>query len=160
MFNFFPNRFEYEVDYVSSSEFRLPGKQKMRRTIDCEKLSIFLSFGDGENSDWYSVFNNAFLEQEALYVCKNQEDIMEKFAEAKSYEKVATANGSPFTWSEGESLDEMMKPDRVKQIKEDHENRLKRMKSKSQINPLRPNAEPIDIDDLYGQAKVCLACHK
>ncbi len=98
--NFFPNRFEYEVDYVSSSEFRLPGKQKMRRTIDCEKLSIFLSFGDGENSDWYSVFNNAFLEQEALYVCKNQEDIMEKFAEAKT-----EIDGWEEMWSNSKIID-------------------------------------------------------
>ena len=28
------------------------------------------------------------------------------------------------------------------------------------INPLRPKSEPIDIDDLYGQQKMCLACHK
>ena len=84
----------------------------------------------------------------------------EAFEEAKSYEKEATASGSPFTWSEGESLDEMMMPERVKQIRADHENRLKRMKLKTQINPLRPNNEPIDIDDLYGQAKVCLSCHK
>ena len=33
--------------------------------------------------------------------------------------------------------------------------------AKGQVSiPLRPDAEPIDIDDLYGQAKVCLACHK
>ena len=38
--------------------------------------------------------------------------------------------------------------------------RLNRMHAKLQRNPLRPDAEPIDIDDLYGQAKVCLACHK
>ena len=34
------------------------------------------------------------------------------------------------------------------------------MRGKLQVNPLRPDAEPIDIDDLYGKAKVCLACHK
>ena len=33
-------------------------------------------------------------------------------------------------------------------------------KSKKVINPLRPNEEPVDIDELYGQSKVCLACHK
>ena len=35
-----------------------------------------------------------------------------------------------------------------------------RMRGKRQTNPLRPDAEPLDIDDLYGQAKVCVACHK
>jgi hypothetical protein len=29
-----------------------------------------------------------------------------------------------------------------------------------QPNPLRNNVEPLDIDELYGQGKVCLACHK
>ena len=82
------------------------------------------------------------------------------FEEAKRYEKTAIAHGSPFTWSQGESLDELAQPDRMAQIEEDYQRRLDRMKDKVQINPLRPEAEPLDIDDLYGQAKVCLACHK
>ena len=80
--------------------------------------------------------------------------------EAKSYEKSALDQGSPFTWSQGESLDEMMKPERVAIIEADHAKRITRMKAKAQPNPLKPNQEPLDIDDLYGQSKVCLACHK
>lgn len=83
----------------------------------------------------------------------------EAFAEAKAYEKLAVDGGSPFTWSQGESLDDLSKPGRVVQIKEDHQRRLQRMRAKHQRNPLRPD-EPIDIDDLYGKAKVCLECHK
>ena len=82
------------------------------------------------------------------------------FEEAKSYEKNAIDHGSPFTWSKGESLEQIAHPERVKQIKEDHRQRLERARRQFQDNPLRPDAEPIDIDDLYGQAKVCLACHK
>ncbi len=82
------------------------------------------------------------------------------FEEAKSYEKNALEHGSPFTWSYGESLMELSKPERVEQIRTEHQQRLERMRGKRQINPLRPDVEPIDIDDLYGQAKVCLACHK
>ncbi len=82
------------------------------------------------------------------------------FEEAKTYEKNAVDHGSPFTWSQGESLDELSKPKRINQIKQDHEQRLSRMRLKVQPNPLRPDREPIDIDDLYGKAKVCLACHK
>ena len=82
------------------------------------------------------------------------------FEEAKSYEKTAIEHGSPFTWSQGESLDELARPERVAQIREEHQRRLERMRSKTQINPLRPDSEPLDIDDLYGQSKVCLACHK
>ena len=84
----------------------------------------------------------------------------EYFEEAKRYEKDALDHGSPFTWSQGESLSELAKPERVSQIEKEHLRRLERLRSKRQINPLRPDAEPIDIDDLYGKAKVCLACHK
>ena len=82
------------------------------------------------------------------------------FEEAKRYEKTAVEGGSPFTWSAGESLSELEQPERVQQIEEDHEKRLQRLQSKRIINPLRPDFEPIDIDDLYGQAKVCISCHK
>ena len=84
----------------------------------------------------------------------------EAFEEAKAYEKTAVEHGSPFTWSQGESLVELERPKRVEQIRLDHQRRLARMRAKLQPNPLRPDAEPLDIDDLYGQAKVCLACHK
>ena len=82
------------------------------------------------------------------------------FEEAKRYEKTALEDGSPFTWSRGESLDELARPERKSQIREEHQLRLNRMRGKRQTNPLRPDAEPLDIDDLYGQAKVCVACHK
>lgn len=84
----------------------------------------------------------------------------EAFEEAKAYEKDAIAHGSPFTWSQGESLEELERPERTNQIIQDHEKRLESMRSKYQSNPLRPEGEPLDIDDLYGKAKVCLACHK
>lgn len=84
----------------------------------------------------------------------------EAFDDAKRYEKVAVENGSPFTWSEGESLDELVKPERIKTIKEDYKKRLEQMESRKVVNPLRPNSESIDLDELYGNDKVCLACHK
>ncbi|MGI9374201.1 MAG: phosphoadenosine phosphosulfate reductase family protein [Hyphomicrobiales bacterium] len=82
------------------------------------------------------------------------------FEEAKSYEKNAVDHGSPFTWSQGESLEELEQPERVSQIRHEHERRLRRLRTKIQPNPLRSDSEPIDIDDLYGQAKMCIACHK
>ncbi|MEQ8435416.1 MAG: phosphoadenosine phosphosulfate reductase family protein [Oceanicaulis sp.] len=83
----------------------------------------------------------------------------EAFEEARRYEKNAVDHGSPFTWSQGESLDDLAAPERIDQIKADHQRRLDRMRAKVQANPLRPD-EAVDIDDLYGQAKVCIACHK
>lgn len=84
----------------------------------------------------------------------------EAFKEAKAYEKDALEHGSPFTWSQGESLDDLTKPERVRQIKEDFEKRLLKIKSRKRQNPLRPDAELIDVDDVYGQPKFCVACHK
>ena len=92
--------------------------------------------------------------------CGLREQHPQAFEEAKAYEKDAVTHGSPFTWTEGESLEELEQPERVVQIKQDHEQRLLRIQSKVQPNPLRPGREPLDIDDLYGKAKVCLACHK
>jgi hypothetical protein len=100
-----------------------------------------------------------FFQQKIEWV-RLKEQHPEAFEEAKSYEKTAVENGSPFTWSQGESLEELEQPERTNEIRQEHERRLARNRSKVQINPLRSNNEPLDIDDLYGQAKVCLACHK
>jgi hypothetical protein len=100
-----------------------------------------------------------FFQQKIEWV-RLKEHHPEAFEEAKRYEKTAVNNGSPFTWSHGESLDELIQPERVTEIRADHERRVERLRAKTQPNPLRSNLEPIDIDELYGQAKVCLACHK
>ena len=84
----------------------------------------------------------------------------EAFEEAKRYEKTALEHGSPFTWSQGESLTDLEQPERQQEIREEYEKRLIRTRAKLQINPLRPQ-QPVDIDDVYGSvAKACLTCHK
>jgi len=100
-----------------------------------------------------------FFQQKIEWV-RLKEQHPDAFEEAKAYEKDAVNNGSPFTWSQGESLEELEQPERVDQIKREHQQRLSRMRTKVQINPLRSDSEPVDIDDVYGQAKACLACHK
>ena len=82
------------------------------------------------------------------------------FEEAKRYEKSAVEHGSPFTWSQGESLEELARPNRVAEIRADHERRLARLQRNTLMNPLRQEFEPIDIDVIYGQAKSCITCHK
>ena len=84
----------------------------------------------------------------------------EDFKKAKSMEKNALDHGSPFTWCENDSLEELSKPERIKQIKADHQKKLELQRQKRKINPLRPDDGLIDFDELYGQQKVCLACHK
>lgn len=87
----------------------------------------------------------------------------EAFEEAKTYEKSAMSHGSPFTWSHGEALTELEKPQRVIQIKADFEARKLRDRPR-QPNPLRPEpSENLDIDELYLEDEgggACLVCHK
>ena len=100
-----------------------------------------------------------FFQQKIEWVRLMQEH-PEAFEEAKSYEKTALEHGSPFTWSQGESLVQLSSPERAQEIREEHLKRLARLRSKVRSNPLRSDCEPLDIDDIYGQAKVCIACHK
>lgn len=81
------------------------------------------------------------------------------FEEAKSYEKNALEHGSPFTWSHGESLDELARPERLEQIKRDHAKRVERLKSRRPLNILAGEAAE-DLDEVYGTSKLCVTCHK
>ena len=83
----------------------------------------------------------------------------EAFEYAKELEALSSSNGITFTWSEGESLIQLEKPSRVKQIQENHEKRRLRELKKRKVNPLDP-AEYLDDDELFGQGKYCLTCHK
>ena len=84
----------------------------------------------------------------------------EAFEEAKRYEKTAMEHGSPFTWSQGESLADLEKPERQEEIRANHKRRHERALARRQANPLRPDA-PLDLDDVYGSTgKACLVCHK
>ena len=84
----------------------------------------------------------------------------EAFENAKRMEKTALDNGSPFTWCQSESLIELSKPERVAQIKADHQKKIEAAAKKRKINPLRPDDGKVDFDEIYGNQKVCLACHK
>jgi hypothetical protein len=84
----------------------------------------------------------------------------EAFEEARRYEKNAMDHGSPFTWTEGETLDTLTSPERAAQIEKDYQERVLKAKKNQAVNPLRNETSEIDLDDLYGKPRVCLACHK
>ena len=87
----------------------------------------------------------------------------EAFEEAKRYEKTALEHGSPFTWSDHESLAELERPKRTAEIEADYEVRLARERARRLKNPLRVGLEDIEIDEAYGTAEVaasCIICHK
>jgi 3'-phosphoadenosine 5'-phosphosulfate sulfotransferase (PAPS reductase)/FAD synthetase len=91
----------------------------------------------------------------------------EAFEEAKTYEKTAIKHGSPFTWTHGESLDQLENSDRTAQIEADYAARVAREKARQMDNPLRigigPSETIVDVDELYGEDEgggACLICHK
>jgi len=99
-----------------------------------------------------------FFQQKIEWVRLNERH-PDRFQEAQAYEKTALKNGSPFTWSEGESLVELIRPERVAEIRADHERRLEKQRRSVRPNSLRPNATP-DIEELYADAGSCVVCHK
>lgn len=88
----------------------------------------------------------------------------DKFEEAMRYEKIASENDSPFTWSQGESLVELSRPERIAEIKADYEKRKARELAKRPVNPLRVGIPiVVDMDDLYGADEgngACSVCTK
>ncbi|KZC99936.1 MULTISPECIES: phosphoadenosine phosphosulfate reductase family protein [unclassified Thalassospira] len=155
---------EYREGYSSKHErlkVRLPFKEAGIDKPGVIDLLDASGLGLPKYYDWRSRSGCTFcFYQQKIEWVRLKEQHPDAFEEAKSYEKDAVENGSPFTWSQGESLEEMMQPQRIKQIKQDYQKRLERAKLRHQINPLRLNDEEIDIDDIFGQSKGCLTCHK
>jgi len=104
-----------------------------------------------------------FFQQKIEWV-RLREQHPEDYEKAKELEKDALDHGSPFTWSKGESLWDMEKPERIAEIKAEYEIRRARLRKSIPINPLRPIKEcSDDIDDIYGVDEgggACVVCHK
>jgi 3'-phosphoadenosine 5'-phosphosulfate sulfotransferase (PAPS reductase)/FAD synthetase len=102
-----------------------------------------------------------FFQQKIEWV-RLAENHPDRFAEAVNYEKTALRDGSPFTWSQGESLSELIEPKRIAQIKADYEKRRERLLRNRRLNPLSASNEKT-IDDVYGIDEAsgsCVICHK
>lgn len=101
-----------------------------------------------------------FFQQKIEWV-RLMEEHPEAFEEARAYEKTAEEHGSPFTWSDGESLDDLAKPERVEAIKADYEQRRARAMRAVRPNPLSARSEP-SIDEIFGvsEGNSCVVCHK
>lgn len=155
---------EYRAGYQSRKEkllVRLPFKDANIDKAGVMEILEGSGMGLPEYYSWRtrSGCTFCFFQQKIEWV-RLRERHPEAFEQAKRYEKTALAHGSPFTWSQGESLAELEQPERQEQIKSDHERRLRRVRARQQANPLRPDM-PLDVDDVYGGiAKACLTCHK
>ena len=82
----------------------------------------------------------------------------ELFELAKEYEKFNTETGERFTWSQGESLEELSRPERIAQIKASTE---QAKASKKNEKPNRRLIEILtDLHDDEDDEEPCLICHK
>jgi 3'-phosphoadenosine 5'-phosphosulfate sulfotransferase (PAPS reductase)/FAD synthetase len=119
--------------------------------------------GEPAYYDWRSRSGCTFcFYQQKIEWVRLAENHPERFEEAVAYEKTALNDGSPFTWSQGESLTELINPKRVEQIKLDYEQRRERLRRSRRINPLSART-PDSVDDAYGIDEAtggCVICHK
>lgn len=133
--------------------------------IDKQGVNELLSQSDVGEPAYYQWRSRSgctfcFFQQKIEWV-RLAENHPDRFAEAMEYEKTALRDGSPFTWSQGESLVELIAPERVAQIKADYELRRARLMKKRARNPLAEPSE--DVDDIYNideASSSCLICHK
>ena len=155
---------EYREGYSSKHErliIKLPFKEDGINKAGVIELLEGSGLGMPRYYDWRSRSGCTFcFFQQKIEWVRLKENHPDAYEEAKAYEKTAVEQGSPFTWSRGESLSDLEQEDRIAQIKNDHALRLERLKKKLSVNPLKPNNDVVDMDQLYGQSKVCLACHK
>lgn len=97
-----------------------------------------------------------FFQRKAEWVglMEHHPDLFEK---AKEYEKLNKTTGERYTWSQGESLEELSKPERVAEIKTNHE---KLVKIERKSRPNRPLVEVLTdvLDDEEDEAG-CTICH-
>jgi 3'-phosphoadenosine 5'-phosphosulfate sulfotransferase (PAPS reductase)/FAD synthetase len=104
-----------------------------------------------------------FFQQKIEWVRLSREH-PEAFEEAKGYEKNARDHGSPFTWSHGESLEDLARPERIAEIEADYARRLERFAARRRMNPLAdPSDAPAEIDEVFGIDEAsggCVICHK
>jgi 3'-phosphoadenosine 5'-phosphosulfate sulfotransferase (PAPS reductase)/FAD synthetase len=101
-----------------------------------------------------------FFQQKIEWV-RLREEHPEAFAEAKRYEKLAREHESPFTWSAGESLEELEQPERIAEIATRHAERMVRLRANRRPGPLDVGDPNLDLDEAYGtQGKSCVICHK
>jgi hypothetical protein len=74
---------------------------------------------------------------------------LDRYAEAIEYEKTALNDGSPFIWSQSESLTDLAEQSLVAQIKFDYNKRRDRLRQKRRINP--PSFQAAEtVDNVYG----------
>ena len=153
-----PNREGYDSGH-NSLTIHLPFREAQIDRADVLDLLRDAGVGLPKYYEWRSRSGCSFcFFQQKIEWVRLRERHPDRFDEAKRYEKSALEHGSPFTWSERESLEELEQPERISAIKREYEIRRVRAKSNMRRNPLRPDAA--DLDDVFDSNSACLVCHK
>lgn len=82
----------------------------------------------------------------------------EFFEQAKAYEKVTDDPATTFTWSQGESLEELSRPERVAEIKRENEQRMERLRRTRKPTRLVQILGDMEPDDEL-EPRGCNICH-
>lgn len=154
---------DYREGYVSGQEnlkVHLPFRKAGIDKAAVHELLEAAGLGLPDYYRWRSRSGCTFcFYQQKIEWARLLEEHPSAFDEAKRYEKNALDHGSPFTWSHGESLDELARPERLEQIRRDHAKRVERLRARRPMNILAGEVAE-DLDEVYGTAKICVTCHK
>jgi 3'-phosphoadenosine 5'-phosphosulfate sulfotransferase (PAPS reductase)/FAD synthetase len=150
---------ENRKGYISSKsniEARYPfvedgiRKEDVKRILDENGLGLPQYYAWRSRSGCYFCFFQQRIEWVGLQ--ENHPDLYEK---ATQFEKVDAITGRRYSWSQRESLIELMEPARMKQIKE--ENRI-RLQEVQQHKPNLSLGEILDHDNDADYERPCLIC--
>lgn len=154
---------DYREGYVSGQEnlkVHLPFRQAGVDKAGVHEILDAAGLGLPDYYRWRSRSGCTFcFYQQKIEWARLLEEHPDAFEEAKRYEKNALEHGSPFTWSHGESLDQLSEPERLAQIRRDHAKRVERLRSRKPLNILAGEIAE-DLDEVYGTSKLCVTCHK
>jgi 3'-phosphoadenosine 5'-phosphosulfate sulfotransferase (PAPS reductase)/FAD synthetase len=155
---------EYREGYTSKHDnliVRLPFREAGVDKAGVSEILEASGLGFPKYYEWRSRSGCTFcFFQQKIEWVRLKEKHPEAFEQAKAYEKNALEHGSPFTWSQGESLEELAQPDRVEAIRAEHAQRLARLRARRLSNPLRSSCDNATEEEVLGQGTACITCHK
>jgi len=94
---------------------------------------------------------------EWIHLYKNHPDLFKR-AMAYELEKEDALTGERYTWCQGESLKELIEPERMVQVEKEHELWLQRMRNKPKRNQTLNDVFE-DDENLDDEGGGCLICH-
>lgn len=128
------------------------GKEEVYRILNESGLGVPNYYNWRSRSGCYFCFFQQKREWIGLY--ENHPDLFEK---AAAYEKIGNSPRDSYTWNQGESLYDLIKPERIAQIRADYAKRLER--DKNRFSGKQRLVDVFEDNGVDGPDKACLICH-